>query len=203
MRDPEIRMALHTRLAMREAGKSDVRIVDEMAVMSGECRVDVAVINGRLEGFEIKSERDSLARLPRQAAAYGLVFDRMTVLCAERHLEHITSTVPTWWGIEIASQGDDEIRLRRVRSAKANRNIEPKAIAQLLWHAEALEALEALGIAKGVRSKPRDVLWTALAESMTTRDLRRLVRERLRARADWLARGPRHKDDAECRLRAR
>lgn len=196
MRDLDIRAVLHARLAAREAGKSNVRLVHEMGVLAGECRVDLAVINGRLEGFEIKSERDSLERLPRQVEAYGKVFDRMTAVCAERHLEKVLATVPAWWGVEAARPRGDSVRIVRERAPKTNRALEPKAIAQLLWRAEALQALEELDAAGGLRSKPRDVLWTALAEALPERELRRLVRERLRSRECWLSPDPQHTDDA-------
>ena len=195
MRDLDIRAVLHARLASREAGKSNVRMVHEMCVLAGECRVDLAVINGRLEGFEIKSERDSLERLPRQVEAYGKVFDRMTVVCAERHLEKVLATVPAWWGVEAAKPRGDSVRIVRERAPKTNRALEPKAIAQLLWRAETLQALEELDAARGLRSKPRDVLWTALAEALPERELRRLVRERLRSREYWLSPDPQRTDD--------
>lgn len=86
MRDPEIRSELHRRLQLRHGNDPTVRIVDEMSVLTGACRIDVALINGRLEGFEIKSDSDSLSRLPRQAFAYGQVFDRLTMVWVSCHL---------------------------------------------------------------------------------------------------------------------
>jgi hypothetical protein len=188
--DADIRAALHRRLEGRYGGDPGVRVVDEMNVVGGRCRVDVAVINGRLEGFEIKSERDSLRRLARQAEAYGRVFDRMTIVCAERHLERTIVTVPSWWGVAVARVGcEGRLHLVAERTARTNRAVEPKAVACLLWRDEALGALEELGVANGLRSKPRRVLWEALAEELPSTKLRALVREMLRARRGWLAAG--------------
>lgn len=190
MRDSEIRTVLHRRLAAREAGNGHVRIVDEMSVLAGECRIDVAVINGHLEGFEIKSERDTLERLPRQVEAYSKIFDRMTMVCAERHLKSVLSTVPSWWGIEVAKlDRTGSVKLVRRREARANRDVEPEAIARLLWRGETLAALVELGADHGLRSKPRQALWTALVAALPKNKLRALVRERLRARKGWLAAG--------------
>jgi len=61
------------------------------------------VINGELHGFELKSERDTLARLEDQAELYSQVFDRMTLIIAKRHLEKAVPKIPRWWGI-IAAQ---------------------------------------------------------------------------------------------------
>lgn len=187
MRDPEIRAELHRRLRLRHGGDPDVRIVDEMGVLAGECRIDVALINGRLEGFEIKSDGDSLARLPRQAVAFGQVFDRLTMVCAERHLESALNLLPDWWGVEVVERHRTSTRIVRKRAARANPTVESQAIAQLLWRSEALAALEARDGARGLRSKPRRTLWSTLAETTPRRELRLLVRETLRARRDWLA----------------
>lgn len=187
MRDPEIREELHRRLQLRHSSDPNVRIVDEMSVLTGECRIDVALINGRLEGFEIKSDGDSLTRLPRQALAYGRVFDRLTVVCAERHLEAALELLPEWWGVEVAEQSGARTRIVRKRATRANPAIEPRAIAQLLWRSEALAALEELNAAHGLRNKPRRTLWSALADTAPRRELRALVRETLRARQGWLA----------------
>lgn len=187
MRDPEIRAELHRRLRQRHGNDPSARIVDEMSVLTGECRIDVALIKGRLEGFEIKSDGDSLARLPRQSVAYGQVFDRLTVICAERHLESVLTLLPHWWGVEVAEGHGAATRIVRKRAARANPAVQPQAVAQLLWRSEALAALETLDAASGLRSKPRRILWSALAETTPRHELRALVRETLRARRDWLA----------------
>jgi hypothetical protein len=187
MRDPEIRAELHRRLSQRHTSGERVKIVDEMPVLTGACRIDVAVINGRLEGFEIKSEGDSLARLPRQALAYGRVFDRLTMVCAERHLKAVLALLPEWWGVEVAEQRGTRTRIVRKRAARANPATESRAIAQLLWRSEALAALEEMDAAHGLRSKPRRTLWSALAETASQRELRALVRETLQSRRGWLA----------------
>jgi hypothetical protein len=40
----------------------------------GGCKADLAILNGTATVYEVKSERDSLARLQRQIAAYTTVF---------------------------------------------------------------------------------------------------------------------------------
>ena len=190
MLDADIRAVLRERLDGRYGCDPEVRVVDEMNVDGGQSRVDVAVINGRLEGFEIKSERDSLKRLTRQAEGYGRVFDRMTIICAQCHLESTLAEVPDWWGVEVVEVGrDGSVRIVRRRTARANRGVEPAAVARLLWRDEALAALENLGRADGLRSKPRRVLWATLAEELAPTKLRAMVREHLRARRDWLTVG--------------
>lgn len=196
MRDPDIRAALHSRLEARHGGDSETRIVDELGVLMGGSRVDLAVINGKLEGFEIKSERDRLVRLPRQAEAYSRVFDRMTVVCSERHAAGVAACVPDWWGIEVVHLVKDRPRIVRRRAARANPGVDPNAVVQLLWRAEVIDELDRLDRADGLRSKPRRILWDALAEALPARTLRAVVRDRLRAREDWrVVARPRLDDD--------
>src|SRR5271156_2900941 len=65
-RDSQIRKPLHYWLVRKFSGHSDTEILHELKMPRPSGRVDMAVINGRLCGFEIKSDFDSLSRLPRQ-----------------------------------------------------------------------------------------------------------------------------------------
>ena len=47
----------------------------EWSIGVGATRVDVAAINGRIIGCEVKSARDNLDRLPSQARLYSAVLD--------------------------------------------------------------------------------------------------------------------------------
>jgi hypothetical protein len=59
--------------------------LDEVWVPRSNERADVAIIGTRMDGFEIKTERDTLHRLPRQVEAYGRLFDRCTAVVDQRH----------------------------------------------------------------------------------------------------------------------
>jgi hypothetical protein len=56
----------------------------------------MVVVGRSLDAFEIKSERDTLRRLPRQALAYERLFDRCTLVLAERHSDHPAAMLPEW-----------------------------------------------------------------------------------------------------------
>jgi hypothetical protein len=49
------------------------RVVDELELVRGEVRIDVAVIGDIMHGYEIKSAKDNLLRLPNQQLHYGKV----------------------------------------------------------------------------------------------------------------------------------
>ena len=64
MRDRDVRGAMLQLLGAEHAGEKDTFILQELDVWSGAVRIDIAVINGELTGFELKSDRDTLERLP-------------------------------------------------------------------------------------------------------------------------------------------
>lgn len=65
----------------------------------GECKADVAILNGTATVYEIKSERDSVRRLERQVAAYSKVFARVYVIAAEDHVSSVLQLVPSYVGV--------------------------------------------------------------------------------------------------------
>lgn len=79
MRDIDVRIAVRERLREEHLGDADTRIVEEMGVWHGSVRVDIAVINGEIAAYELKSARDTLQRLPGQACLYNEVFDRVSL----------------------------------------------------------------------------------------------------------------------------
>lgn len=190
VRDRDIRRALLKELDRAHAHeRHQTLILDEMGVCEGEARIDVAVVNGSIAGYEIKSESDTLVRLGRQVAAYGRVFDEVSIVVSPRHAEKIMALVPDWWGIVVARGDRSAVALDIVRQTSRNPAPDAYAVAQLLWRDEVLELLTDLGQAGGLRSKPRRALWRALADAMPLADLGDAVRERLRRRCDWRA-GP-------------
>lgn len=115
--------------------------------------MDVAVINGRIEGYEIKSDKDTLDRLPRQAEMFSLVADRMTLVVGEKHLRKAQLIVPEWWSIMTTSQSQKgTLKLAIDRTGRLNRNRDSKALIEVLERHEILAMMSVYGIDKGLRS---------------------------------------------------
>ncbi|MCJ2042920.1 sce7726 family protein [Methylobacterium sp. J-059] len=187
MNDRDVRAAVLNWLDEVHAGQNNTLIVQEMGIWSGSVRVDVAVINGELQGFELKSARDTLERLPFQADLYSQVFDRVTLVVAEKHAEKASRIVPEWWGLSIATNsGGTPVMLSLGREAVRNPDLKPIQIARLLWRPEALALLDRHGLSKGFRSKPGDILAGRLAAELPLDILRDEVRAVLKARSGWL-----------------
>lgn len=195
MRDIDIRRALLDRLMRSHAADDDTRIVQEMGVWAGTVRVDVAVLNGELSGYELKSDSDTLARLPKQADLYSKVFDRMTLVVGGKHLDKAAELVPAWWGIIRATSNERGIRLKRIRASRRNIDHEPYLVAELLRKEEAIALLEKYGLANGWRSKRVRYIHERLAHEIPVRKLSRDVLCTLKARREWLGQDVVHQFD--------
>lgn len=172
--DTIIRQALVNRLNEEYAADSEYRVIPELGVWHGTARMDVtAVVNGVMHGFEIKSDRDTLSRLPDQREAYNSVFDKVTLVVGARHFVDAFKMVPEWWGIETVRMSEGgSISFNVIREPKDNPAQDSISIARLLWRHQALDLLESIGKAQGVRSKPRDAIYARIAQSVELEDLK-------------------------------
>jgi hypothetical protein len=186
--DKQIRAQLRRFLSRKYADDPGTIIVEELGLYHGYCRVDLAVINGTLHGFEIKSDRDTFRRLARQAETYNKTLDFVTIVVGERHAQEVLRVSPRWWGIQLAEPDlRDGVRLIQVRDPLENPTPDKLAIAKLLWREEALAFLEELGAADGFRSVPRRFVYSRLADVAPIDAIRSYVRARFRSRKDWRA----------------
>jgi len=190
MRELQIRTGLLNSLHHRYGADPATLIRQELGLCAGARRVDVAVISGELNGFEIKSDQDTLERLAGQANAYGMVFDRVTLVTTSRYLDQAARIVPDWWGLVRAEPSygestDGHVALIPVRPATENTGHDAFALAQLLWRDEALTALQSRGLHHGLARSRRWILWRRLAENVPLDELQHLVRDRLKARPGW------------------
>jgi hypothetical protein len=184
--DRVIRNTLKKELEGLHSTDHKVRIIEELGVQHGTARVDIAVVNGILHGYEIKSDLDTLDRLPEQVKIYNSVFNEVTLVVGRRHLFEAMNMVPDWWGITLAKMGDDHsVLFNCIRKSGKNVNQDITAIAALLWREEALALLEKEGKAKGIRSKPRRYLYEKLSNVFEHKTLEDKVREVIFFREDW------------------
>lgn len=179
--DADIRPALRQHLLRRHRGEVDTVLVEELGILRGRVRVDLAVVNGSLHGFEIKSDRDSLKRLAAQIDLYSQVLDRATLVVGSRFAPLAPSLLPAWWGILKASPRPSGLRFTTLRRSELNPQRNARVLVELLWSAQALELLEERGAAKGMRGKPRRVLWDRVCERFSIDEIAAAVRQRLKA----------------------
>ena len=186
MNDAEIRQGFHRKILRRQHIHKGTLVIDELGLNHGKCRADIAVINGCLVGYEIKSNNDSLRRLGRQVESYSAVFDKAFIVVGGRHIDRIQNHIPEWWGVIISSRGSKgAISFKMIRKAQVNRKVDPVSVARLLWRDEAVEILQQRRLPSRMYRQPRAVLYKLLAELLSTCELRRVVREYLRKRKNW------------------
>ena len=71
MNDLDIRKVLKSELLDKHGNDSETVILEELGLKHGRARIDLVIINDRMHGYEIKSDRDTLKRLPEQVQIHG------------------------------------------------------------------------------------------------------------------------------------
>ena len=179
-----LRRILHNRLvALGDISQGDVFIY-ELGLCRGNARVDLAVVGDELHGYEIKSERDSLRRLNAQAEFYNRVFDRVTLVCTDKHTGKALSIIPSWWGVLRVVPTTQDPRIEFVRLGRRNPSRDIRAMAEFLWSDEASALLEQRNAARGLRGKPRAALWDRICELFSIDEVAASVRSHLKATAE-------------------
>jgi hypothetical protein len=179
-RDPDIRSVLMQDLNRRFSDPDHDLILQEFGCNTS--RIDVAIVNGSLHGFEIKSDSDSIARLAGQVEQYGMVFDFVTLICGRRLFSAAREVVPKWWGLRIATFEDGKVTLREIRSPKQNPSQDKAALARMLWKDEALRCLRKNGWKTVTSKNSAEQIWDEAAKRLAVKTLADEARLAIKAR---------------------
>ena len=188
-----IRRALYRQYLQRQVMRRDTIVIDELGLAHAQRRIDIAVISAHLHGYEIKSDLDTLVRLPDQLELYTSSLQKLTVVSGTRHLQSVTDILPNWVGLWVAHSGPrGGISFERIRRARLNSNVDPFVLAHLLWRGEAEEVLKDLSAVDGSYRMTRKELYANLVETLSTAELVQVIKcamvQRRRWRADQLQR---------------
>lgn len=184
--DAAIRTALHAKRFQRLKSQPDTLIIDELGLAHARSRIDVAVINGCIHGYEIKSAQDNLDRLTAQMRIYRQTLQKLSLVVAPKHVPGIMSHAPEWCGVIAAEQGPKGgISFHALRGAEANPDIDPVMMAHLLWRDEVVELLDRAGYAAKDLRRPRLQLYEMLCEAMTLREIAASIRTFMKQRRTW------------------
>ena len=186
MNEPQIRAAFHRKRLKHHHDDPATLVLDELGIQHGRYRADIATVNGRMSGYEIKSNDDSLRRLASQVLGYSAVFDRVIIIAGSRHLRNVERLVPAWWGIVSATAGPrGGIHFKTIRRGCANPGVDDLAVCQLLWRAEAQEILSGTAVDRKLLRMKRSILYGLLVDELSSQELRRHVREKIKQRRNW------------------
>ncbi len=183
LKDVDMRSTLINELN-RINEQHDYRIIEELTVCDGEARVDVAVANGRLCGYEIKSDADNLDRLSIQQECYDKTFDTVSIVVGEKFKDKIEECIPDYWGIYFVRDYKGNCKITKKRNAKINKNIDAAALLELLWKEELISLLKMAGV-KGISGKNKRVLRKMAKETISLKKIRDYTRETIKNRQNW------------------
>ena len=99
----------------------DAVLINEMVYANWSRRADLAVANGHLHAFEIKSDFDSLRRLEGQIAIYLERFDKLTVVVAPKYLSSVLEMTPPQVAVWCALEEESGVRIKVVRAGRKQR----------------------------------------------------------------------------------
>lgn len=184
--DYDIRANLLEKIHKENNGKQ-YRIIEELVICDGIARTDIAVANGILHGYEIKSDHDSLERLSNQISSYDKTFDKNTIVVGQKFSEQIHEYVPEHWGIEVAYLNRfGNISIKRIRPCRINKQVSLTHLLDLLWNPEIKNFLKENKV-RGYSKKDRTGLKEMAIENISFKHLKNYTRETLKTRTGWRA----------------
>lgn len=136
-------------------------------------RADVVIFNDTATAYEIKSERDSLARIAKQLENYKLVFSRVCVVASQKHIESLLEKTPSDVGLLCLSSHQQITTVRDALDCPSR--ISPTSVFNSLRANESIQILKAMGVA--VPSLPNTQIHAALCKLFSTLDPVALHRE--------------------------
>ena len=184
--DVEIREALHRKLLRGSHRASNTLVIDELGLAHGKARVDVAVLNGWVHGYEIKSSQDTIRRFDSQMSLYSKCLEKVTIVSAEKHLAEIMDACPDYFGIVEVRRGKrGAIQFFNIRKERVNPDIDAFLFAHLLWKDEAIVLLQEIGMPDAKVRASRSELYRILSEELTIRELSGHVKKMIMRRDTW------------------
>lgn len=186
LRDSDIRAALSRRVARQQRGR-EFLFAPEIEIWGGwPGRIDQVLITRRqIQGFEIKSDVDSLRRLPVQVHAYSPVLERAHLVTTTRHLDGARDVVPSWWGILLATRAKDgSVRIVPVRPARANPALDVFQVTTFVGREQIVKYLQAQGV-RGLSRRDVYSLRGLLVDGNTRGQVLAFARRVMMERADW------------------
>jgi hypothetical protein len=184
LREGDVRHLLYcTEIKERLKQSAKARVVDEFQILRGQGRIDVALIDDALHGYEIKSASDTLGRLPSQQVNYDKVFER--IVADERHVKEAVTMVPKHWGLIVVGMKNGKPYADTLWPAMRNQDLDKLALAQLLWRDEVLELMEYFDLTSGFKTANRKTLWRHISNCLSLEEIKAFVCFKLRTRKDW------------------
>lgn len=162
------------------AALSDAVLINEMVIANWSRRADLVVANGKLHAFEIKSDFDSLRRLPGQVETYLSRFDKVTVVCTSKFAKLVRDCTESRVEIWCAAKTDDGTKLSVYRRGQAENVSNKRVLYGYLHKPELITLLKREG--KDASADMPRIQLENQADVLSTRCIREFVLEALKKR---------------------
>lgn len=185
-KDTEIRKAFHEKRLKKLRVHPETIIVDELGLAHAKSRIDIAVINGCIHGYEIKSALDTLDRLETQLEIYQQTLQRLTFVLSPKHVAAVMDRAPEWTGIIVATKGPRQgVVFKALRRPALNPEVNPVMMAHLLWRSEAVQLLTDMGFTDKALRGSRIQLYELLCSKLTAKQITTHIRQCMINRLVW------------------
>lgn len=143
-----------------------LRFFEELNI--GKSRADaILIFNDRLTGFEIKSDVDSLERLPGQIKNYEKYCNENYLVVGTFFLDKVKELLPPSWGIYSCMQQESGCELVLVRVAQENKKVKLRNQLSLLWRKELIDIVKRHKLG-GVTKRNRKKLAELIIDKLDT-----------------------------------
>ena len=160
---------------------NDAVLINEMVYANWSRRADLAVANGHLHAFEIKSDFDSLRRLEGQIAIYLERFDKLTLVVSPKFLDAVLEMTPSRVAVwSVSEKEGGAVHLKVVREGKREKVENRDVLIDYLLREELYRFLSSRGVPVR-RSDSRSNL-VKLAKAQPVTKLRAYVLQALKER---------------------
>lgn len=183
----EIRDNLRAWVEERQPLKDDAIFINELGfynklenrTVDMAYRADLVLVNTRLIGFEIKSEKDNLKRWDSQKIAYTNVFDEVWLCTHCKHLDKALQSTPAHIGVVSVNRSNELELVREAVTSHGMNNIYD--LSSMLWKDELIDLAMRHGIQWKSRTTKREARHILMNE-LTIQEVMAFVIERLQFR---------------------
>jgi len=145
LREQDVKIALIDWL-YKKGMLSDATIINEMVVANWSRRADLAIANGSLQAFEIKSDFDSLKRLDGQLETFNSRFEKVTIVCATKFTCEVSKRVSSDVGVVEFQSDNSGVRFKIIKKGRVCSRLNKGVYLDFLLKSELKDLLNQYGI---------------------------------------------------------
>ena len=170
----EIFSSHHTRRYPKSNLLNEVRINNGLAIAD---LVSVGIKSTHC--YEIKSDRDKIARVLEQSKSYDFVFNKISLITTLAHYEKALDIIPPYWGIIIASNTPKN-KIYYYRKADISPLFSKQKALYTLWRDELLNIMLIKNITeKSINRASRSKLIDAICDNLSDTEVCKLLNQYL------------------------